>query len=609
MIEQQMISELVVGSMFTKHMNFLLFNVGLHAPCETSTCEKYLCVGTNLKFILQNRGERLNEQNVGVTPNYLNAGNRINDIILTKFLYFSETEQEIINVIRKHAMKCYITIIVEESIVFNRVKQYIISAGMFNIYIIRMGPNKKSYTLYEICAFCRSGITEMKAVNVWSYKSSFKKPVKYIPSFKGAFFGATLRVGLRLQMPAIYITGRQAGGIVTFSGSEYMVLQTLSKSLNFKFVIKQPKDGKSCYVDNITKSSGVCGMLVRNEADIAGFVAGIFDYNFPAVDPTGIYYISGRVIVSATPPLNTLWTSSSAAPIILILILLCYLVLSTIYCIIGRFWHHDPTAKYIHTLVLFFSILWLEAVRLKQLRSLQMMILGMWMVVSYFLMSNAFGQITSVRISAGPSRDPIDSVEAMAKNKISWVTHHAYRFDHGLIRKEIMYELSKKKLLMNPKEGLEFVQNKPNEYIYYAPRELVEPTIRHYFLGNKSRNPFDISPSLDVPMLITVLVRKDCPYREAFTRKLQQLHSSALHNKFIADTMDMFGKDIKENRESNDPYTPVGLRDVMLAMYAYFMCMLLSAIVFFVEQCKWRLVHQKLQFNKSTYRRAQIGLK
>ena len=60
------------------------------------------------------------------------------------------------------------------------------------------------------------------------------KKLTFKSSFKGNFFGALLRVGVRMQPPSFYLVGVDAHGVKMYRGSEYNLLKTLAKSLNFK---------------------------------------------------------------------------------------------------------------------------------------------------------------------------------------------------------------------------------------------------------------------------------------------------------------------------------------------------------------------------------------
>ena len=177
------------------------------------------------------------------------------------------------------------------------------------------------------------------------------------------------------------------------------------------------------------------------------------------------------------------------------------------------------------------------------------------MIMCYLVISVIFGEITSFASSPEPTRKPVDGTEDMAQMKISWVTHPVYKFDSGLEKKASMSDLKKKKKFMKGKEALQYVLNNPDEYVYYGVKGLVEPVIRRYFQDDKERNMFHISPQVDVPYLVSMIVRKDAPFTESITRKLLQMNAAGFRSqKFLRDAMEMFGKARKSNTGNNDTF-------------------------------------------------------
>ena len=82
------------------------------------------------------------------------------------------------------------------------------------------------------------------------------------------------------------------------------------------------------------------------------------------MNPTAAYYIASPVLVSANPPMDTK-LSSPVDPYTLVMILFSYLIYYHMHWKIGKFWYGDPTMSYVDSAFLFYSIVNLEGVKMR----------------------------------------------------------------------------------------------------------------------------------------------------------------------------------------------------------------------------------------------------
>ena len=89
---------------------------------------------------------------------------------------------------------------------------------------------------YEMCAYCNQGEHKLRAVNSWRLGNGFTKPFSLRKSFKGNFFGATLRyVTVKANIPPLVTYKRLANGSDVVGGSGMSLLIVASQYMNFMY--------------------------------------------------------------------------------------------------------------------------------------------------------------------------------------------------------------------------------------------------------------------------------------------------------------------------------------------------------------------------------------
>ena len=144
------------------------------------------------------------------------------------------------------------------------------------------------------------------------------------------------------------------------------------------------------------------------------------------------------------------------------------------------------------------------------------------------------------------------------------------------------------------KSGLQYILDHPTEYIYYFPKVGADPVIRMDFWDGRGPNPFHFSPPVlgDPGHRLTVLQRKDSPYRDAITQKLLDMEAAGLIlNKFLPDTVEELAKlaKFKGKDAEKDQFTPFSADNMTGILIIHSVGLLLSTFVFLIE-----LVYSKL---------------
>ena len=251
----------------------------------------------------------------------------------------------------------------------------------------------------------------------------------------------------------------------------------------------------------------------------------------------------------------------------------------------GNYFH-----RYIIAVFDILSILFLEAFTLREARMSQLIIIGSWILFCFFITFNYFGEMTSTATVEKPVTGYINSWKDMEDRNISWILPPDYILD--LFLEEKLPLQAKYKLIMSFEKGLDFILQNPTKYVYLSPSEGVDPIIRLKFWDGRSRNPFHFSPPLegDVPLRLTVMVRKDSPFTEAISKKILQIDASGVFkHKFIPDTTDILvrifqTKNVYQKKEESKQETEkVTLGTLSAYLYLFVFILIAATIVFIVE--------------------------
>ena len=295
--------------------NLIILTSNWEIVCPAHTCEIY--ARYDIVDRLYDRG-RLYDPDIDdiLDPHPLlekfrikNAASRENDVFILKLVRLHPEDINLLNVIREYNKKSFMVIFVDEEI-FTNVKKHILEIKLFNTYLVKKASALQMYFVYEFCAFCAKGQHQLKYFNRWEKDIGFIKRFQFVSSFKGQFYGADFKAGLKMAYPHHFVIGIAENSLPIYGGQDYWPLEYIAKSSNFNIMMVPPSDDKLCYYRMLNEGpsfSGGCKMLRNGEVDFAGFPDELTYWNYQFFDYIGVYHIITNRLVSAKVLHISLW--------------------------------------------------------------------------------------------------------------------------------------------------------------------------------------------------------------------------------------------------------------------------------------------------------------
>ena len=267
------LSDLISSSHATPY-NYIFYDVGLEIQCWSNACEKY--GGTT--NVWEERGSSLFSHHMSSFDSYdrqhgymqekiMNIGSSRRDVSIIRFSTTSPSEKKesqlVLTEARKYNMKSYIMILTRNEEEFEESKDFILSQKMYNIFIVRRSKEPDTLVVYQVCAYCDDGITQINVYNTWRLGHGLKNPMEYENSFKGKFNGAMVKLGLIPLVPSVFPIRQNIDGSPVYTGSEYEVMEILAKYLHFKPIIIIPTDKGGCTFDGSKAIVGYCKLEMQ----------------------------------------------------------------------------------------------------------------------------------------------------------------------------------------------------------------------------------------------------------------------------------------------------------------------------------------------------------
>ena len=388
--------------------------------------------------------------------------------------------------------------------------------------------------------------------------------------------------------PTTFPVGFTKNKSVILGGQEYWNLKYLSKSLNFDFAIKTPKSKRVCFTDT-DDLVGYCKMLDKKEVQLAGFPESIGEWSYHYFAPTAVYYIVTNVLISAKPVIEDSVTLTFDSAMLSAVLVLFFIVVFTLY-IIERFSSNQNRRPFVSLLFDAFGIMFFESVPVRHLNLACKIVTGIWMIGCFFIISAAFGEITSAATVKKPLTNYINTVEDMKERNISWIIPPTWRLDAFLA--EQLPEQAKYKKVMDVTEGLKYVRENPSKYVYIYPEVAAVPFIRLYLWNGKGTNPYHFSQPLvgDVPWMLTIFQRKDSPYKESLTMEMLRSEAAGLlRGKYMPDTLNIIASTSKLDKRYQEKVQTSGIS--VIHTMGYF----LGAGLFFLILSLFSFICEKLK--------------
>ena len=343
-----------------------------------------------------------------------------------------------------------------------------------------------------------------------------------------------------------------------YAGTEYLLVETIAKSLNFHPVFIEPSDNRACFKYTQVMAPtivGYCKMLKEKIVALAGFPDYESINSLEHFHTSPSYYSMKQILVSAHQQVikQGLAPSEAISMSLLIPLLVSILAVAISLSIIQRFMPDGRGDTFSGILFNVISLVCLEAIQTGPLNDPNKIILGVWMVCSFIVISLIFGEITSMTAAPKIEGMVINSFDDMKLYDVSWIVWPLQKYDDAV--KILLPKLAKRRKEMFFRDGLQFVLDNPTEYVFITPKEPIEPLIQMYFWAGKGQSPFHFSPPLDgfgFPQAnMVILQRKDSPYRHAIDKAVSQVIASGIFRfKFASETLKILPK-FKGNENSN----------------------------------------------------------
>ena len=551
------IDDTILQDLVIQGHNYIIIGSETSSACTNATCERYSL--PNLRQRLTVRGDKryhdnfktVNSHTLPSAERIKNAGSSYDDVYIADIRSSMKNQVDTIRLMRELNMHSYILMLVHLEDDFGGLKKFILKEEIFNIYLFTESRNPEVYFLYENCAYCDTGKHLIKLVNIWELGRGFTHPLRYAPSFKGDFNNADLNIGLNIIPPTIFPVGRTPDNKIVYAGSEYFFLEALAKALKFTPVLIRPNDDLACMQVNSSgqyKLVGWCLLLQEKIVTFAGF-PGFLDIRTEEIfHQTQPYYYVDSIIVSARQQIkNTGMAPSKVLKSSLVLPILASLLGICVCLWVIQKLELGADDTFVGLMLEVIASLFLEALVLRNLNDPKRIILGVWMICAFLVISLVFGEITAMTTMPNTAGLTINTIEDMKKYDYSWVSMALYNYD-AILKEKLPEQAKRSKKISSLEDALTFILDNPTEYVLIIPQEGVEPLIRIGFWDGKSENPFHFSPPIDGAKTnaLSVFQSKDSPHRKTVDIKILHLTEAGLYNfKFKPDTLEILSRSYK----------------------------------------------------------------
>ena len=212
--------------------------------------------------------------------------------------------------------------------------------------------------------------------------------------------------------PSTFPVGLFLNKSVIYGGQDYWLLKYLSKSLNFEFTMKEPASEGNCYSPYDWSYVGYCKMLLKKEVQLAGFPDVIEEWSYHHFEPTAVYYMTSSVLISANPhteeSVSLTFDSTTLSSIFAL-----YVTIVFVMFLNDCFSANQNRRGLVNLFLDAFSILCLEAVKFRNVNAGRWILIAVWMVSGFFIISVALGEITSTAAVKKPLTNYINTLEDM----------------------------------------------------------------------------------------------------------------------------------------------------------------------------------------------------
>ena len=414
----------------------------------------------------------------------------------------------------------FISIFINNQDIFNNLKKYLIENKLFNVLIFKRSTHGEFF-VYTPCAYCNKGFNVVQYFSTWRKSSGFSKPLTLNSDFKDSFFGGILKVGITNQPGFSYIKEISKDGSPVYGGSDIKLLQLFEEKFNFKAAIATPQDTSFGTLKN-GKWSGVMGMLQRGEADLVGMPKHVDFLTYQYADPTPIYAYGRFELFTAKPTVSNKMTSglSEFSSLFWILFVLSFVITIIALWVVKYFTPNSKPITVNDALYVVISLLLWKSVNLTNSEKSVILLLGCYIISSFFQVNLYFGALTSVRLSPSYSRKPIDTIQDLHESKMD-----VYIIPNSA---PTLYFYSLLGLDKPPKfasitDGLNAILENPMTTAFYFEGRMVKSYIDSKLLGSPNMPFYYTDKMPNYPIIVAWHMQKYCVFKKAFDKFLYRL--------------------------------------------------------------------------------------
>ncbi|XP_066989849.1 glutamate receptor ionotropic, delta-2-like [Macrobrachium rosenbergii] len=392
------------------------------------------------------------------------------------------------------------------------------------------------------------------------------------------------------------------GGTVAADSLDTRVLEALSATLNFTYVIRPPRDGKWGIPLPNGSWSGIIGTLARQEADMSFLISPDLE-RLKVVDMSGEVAGEHTVLMTKKPsplPKHLALLRPFSVDVWAALMVFVILITSVVW-ILWRarcsFAGGRP-----NSLSESFVIVWSTLLQNSDLTPVALtdkIMMGFW-VIGSFVLSSAYQSSLVAHLTVTERSQPINSLEDLTRRKDwKWAAEPAFFTSKSILAFEAVSEPAVKKFLSKVQEmDIEVACQRVLEenLAMLTWHNYVRSIISNEYSDAKGRNPYHLGPAMFGDMRYAWAFRKGAPFQSRFRDLLQRLFESGFmdHNlKKVDDERRIRRQKSTFKRQTviavmeqdqSDSTVVLDLNHLQGAFYALILGLIVATVVFVAEK-------------------------
>ena len=362
----------------------------------------------------------------------------------------------------------------------------------YNVFLA-VASLRNTYFIYGKCPYCNDGENSMEKFNEWSMMRGFENNLLFPVRFKENLNNTIMRVAQRKYESSTYIQSHK--NKTRYKNFEYDMLYDLSKMMNFKFLLLRPPDRELGRLVN-GSWTGVIGLLVRRDADLANGIITLNENRLAYVQPTPIVSQVSHRLLLAKPPLMLRWQVIFEAFTLKLWAATFFSIIAlgfSLY-IIQKFNEKEEKISMGKAIFVPFQTLCIESVNVRRPSCSKIILLGVWMSMSTLIIGFYCGNVTSLALGPGFKEKPIDTKDELLKSGKRWIIRENYMREIHPELQHIRKNVDATKTSVT--YYLDMVKEYPNKFVYAINMNLNTVSAIKYYLERDGKNPFYFSTQI-----------------------------------------------------------------------------------------------------------------